>query len=234
MKKQIVKSVIFQSQSSAKRNVLVNFLVNTSNNIKWLKFATTKLNVLSRLGLTGCLEAQDYVSEAKVMILEIVSVINAYTPDPRFTITVNGKTFVMVSAQLSNYVCLLIKWQISRFFRNEQKTIPLPHWDEDEEGEMPADDEILLCRKNLQSEYVVPFNDPFDDNLLSEEFIEEFCKSLEKSEPLLGAVLAERLKGIPNRLIARKYKISVRQVEIIRKTLKRRLSYSKISRSNPD
>jgi len=225
MKKQIGQSgtLCFQSQSSAKRKVLVDFLTNTKNNLKWLGYSEKKLLMRARLGQTGCLEAQDYVSDAKVIILEIVTVLNAFTTNPRFSVNINGKIITMVQAQLSNYVLLLIKWNISRTFRQEIKTVPLPQWDEDDDGEVSAEDEILLYRKNPLSEFIVPFNDPFDESnyYMSKKFIEECCTALEKKDPFLCRVFEDNLNGIPNRTIARKYKISVRDVEIIRKTIKR-------------
>jgi len=230
VKKQIVNAGSFQYQSSAKRKVLVDFLTNIPNNIQWHRYAHNRLLMLARIGCTGCLEAQDYVSEAKVIILESVTVTGAFTPNPRFSITKNGKTFSMSRNLLNNYFYLLMKWKISHEFREGQKTIPLPQWDVDDDGDINPEDDVLMCRKKPDSDFIVPFNDPFDDNILSSEFLENFCNSLDDKDPLVLAVLEERLNGVPNRLIARKYKISVRRVEIIRKTLKRRLYLSPIGK----
>ena len=215
----------FQHQSSAKRKVLVDFLTNKSNNIKWLRYASDKVLKMQRFGLSKCLEAEDYVSEAKVIILEFATVTNAFTEYPRFSITRNGKTISMSRDQLYNYFFLLIKWNLSYALRKDQKTIPLPHWDEDDDGDISSEDEVLLFKKDPQNEFIIPFNNPFEEIEKSklEGLIDNCIDSLEVKDPLIRKIFEERLEGVPNRIIAGKYDIPVRKVESIRKIIRRQL-----------
>ena len=115
---------------------------------------------------------------------------------------------------------------MSHEFRSEQKTIPLPHWDEDDEGEPSSEDDTLLCKKSSKNEFIAQFDDPFEQSPIfqSKEFIDLCCSSLEKKNLLYELLFEERLNGKPNRDIARKYKLSVRQVENIRKKINRHIT----------
>jgi len=225
MKKQIVKrpSACFERQSSEKRKILVEFLTNKSNNIKWLRFANNKLLKLQRFGMSGCLEAQDFVSDAKVIILELVTVSRAFTDNPCFTITRSGKSMSLSRKQLYNYFFLLINWNMSHKFRDDQKTIPLPHWDEDDNGDINPEDDILLCRKKPDNEFINKSYDPFDESnrLKFEKLINECGDSLGIKDPLIRKIFEERLDGTPNRIIAKKYNIPVSKVVNIRKIIRR-------------
>lgn len=228
MKKQISKrrTSNFQTQSLEKRKILTHFLTNKTNNIKWLKYSSNKLNYLIRIGMSACLEAEDFVSRAKLIILEIVTVTHAFTEDPKFNITKDGKTVSMSRNQLNFYFYQLMKWDLSHTFRKDQKTIPLPHWDEDDYGEINPEDDILLYRKKQDNDFIMPVYDPFEESerLNFEEFIDECGDYLESKDPLLRKVFEERVNGTPNRLIARKYDITIRKVESIRKKISRKLN----------
>jgi hypothetical protein len=168
------RSSCFSSQSSECQKVLVDLITSKSNNSKWLNFAQYKLSVKSKYGRIGCLQAEDYLSAIKVLILEAVTVTGASTPFPRFTIIINDEPHSMSSKELITYFFLLIKWEISNTSRNEVNTIPLPQWDEDDKGEPASEDDILLCRDNPGSDFIVQFNDPFDENEIynSKVFVE--------------------------------------------------------------
>ena len=227
MEKLIVKrgSSCFMSQSPEQRDVLVNFIINKSNNKKWLNYAQYKFFVKSKFSRPGPLEPEDNVSEAKTIILENIIVTDTSSDSTCFTLTKDDKIFNMTYKELGKYVLILIKWDMSHAFRKEKNIFPLPNWDEDEEGEPPSEDDILLCKDNPDSAFIAQFEDPLEEPSIynSKEFIEECCQSLEKENLLYGLVFEELLKKSPNREIAKKYKLQVRNVENIRKIIKRRV-----------
>jgi hypothetical protein len=227
VEKEIVKrgSSNFQSQSPEQQEVLVNFIIDKPNNKKWLNYAQYKFFVKSKFSRPGPLEPEDYVSNVKEFILNNVTVIDASSDSPRFEITTKSKTFILTWEGLKRYVISLIKWEMSHAFRIEKNIFPLPHWDEDDKGEPSSEDDIILCRDNPDSEFVVSFNDPFDETLIyqSKEFIEECCQTLEKENFIYRIIFEELLNKSPNREIAIKYKMHVRNVENIRKIINRRV-----------
>jgi hypothetical protein len=213
------------SQSSENRNALVKFLTNKANNSKWLNYAQHKINVKSKKTRSGCLEAEDYISEVKVTILEMVTVSEIYSSFLRFTIIINGVATFMSESELSNYFLLLIKWKMANTFKRELRIIPLPQWDEDEEGEPASENELILCKDKQDCDFTVPFDDPFKELQIykSKEFIEECYNILEKENPLYRMMFEELMNGMPNREIAKKLKLPIRRIENIRKKINRRV-----------
>ena len=123
------------------------------------------------------------------------------------------------------FIANLFDYKIQNVFRDEQNVIPMPRWDENNEGEATGDDEILLSSDNPGSNYVVPFNDPFDETIKynSKEFLEECCLELEREEVLFRVIFEDLLNGAKNKMIAHKYNLPVRRIENIRKTISRRV-----------
>jgi hypothetical protein len=218
-------SSCFLSQSSEQRKVLADFLTNESNKKKWLKFARYKYFVKSEFSNPGPLEPEDYYCNVREIMLRCVTVIDTSVDEPRFKFTHNDKTYIMSYKRLYKYFLCLLKWEISHAFRSELKTCRLPHWDEDDQGEPPSEDDILLCHHTPGNAYIVQFNDPFDDKKIyySKKVIEECIDTLEKENHLYVLILEELLNNAPNRVIAKKYKLCVRKVENIRKIINRRI-----------
>ena len=224
MKKQIISC--FPTQSSGNRNVLVEFLNNTANNIKWLNYAERKLRAQAKFSRIGGLEASDYVSEVKVTLLDIVTVTSSCLSGYRFLIIKNGKSLSMCRTELMNYFFALLHWSMCNALRREQKTISLPDWRDEDNPETYSDDDIVPPDDILENEFIIPFDDPFEEDLKynSKEFIEQCCCILGDEDPLYRIVFEELLNGLHNREIAKKYKLSVRKIENIRKIINRRLN----------
>jgi hypothetical protein len=218
-------SSCFRYQPSDSKTILVNFLNDKSNNSKWLNYASRKFLIKSMYDYTGCLSPEDYVSEAKVIILDIVIVEDTSCSITRFRIDKNGESIFLSRKDLFSYFFLLIKWEMSHSFRDEQNTVPMPQWNNNNDGEPAGDDDILLCRDNPGNDFVVKFDDPYDETIKynSKEFIEECCHELEREDVLYRIIFEELLDGSANRFIAAKYKLPIRRVENISKTIHRRI-----------
>lgn len=215
----------FRFQPSTSKTLLVDFLNDKFNNNKWLEYASRNFLVKSKYEYLGCLTPEDYVSQAKIIILDIVIVEEAFQPIPRFRIEKENETLYLTRKELFSYVFMLIKWEMSHSLRDEENTVPMPRWNKNNEGEPAGDDDILLCGDNPGNDYVVQFNDPFDETIKynSKEFIEECCLQLEREDVLLRIVFEELLNGSRNRFIAAKYKLPINRIENINKTIHRRI-----------
>jgi hypothetical protein len=206
-------------------NVLVEFLTNKSNNIKWHNYAQNRIKRTARYARVGCLSAEDYISDIKVTILDLVTVQDISSSCPRFTIIRDGETICMSSSDLMNYFSALLSLRLTNSFRREKRFVSMPYQDEVENEGTSSGDDIILGADNPGEEFTVSFNDPFEKSqiYLSKEFIEECCRVLEEENILFRMIFEELLNGNPNRMIAGKYKLSVRRVENIRKIINRRV-----------
>jgi hypothetical protein len=214
------------SHSSGNRNVLVEFLIDESNNSKWLRYAQSRINKTALDSRVGSLTAEDYVSDIKVTILDIVSVAEAPESIPVFTMIRDGETVSMNREELLNYFFALLSLRLTNSFKREKHFVSMPYQDEVEDDEPGGENDNQNCKDNPGREFTVEFDDPFDESLdyLSKESIEEYCRILGDEDPLYRIVFEELLNGLHNREIAKKYKLPVRKIENIRKIINRRLN----------
>jgi len=197
------------NNSNGPNKILIEFISNYQNNKQWLNFAASQLFSVPELYRPECLDPEDYVSEAKTFLLENVEVIGDAFSTALFLLTLNNKTLRMNQRYLKQYVFLLIKWKLSRAVRKQKKIVRFP----DNEG--IEEEELVIPRAKLNSDYIVKFNDPFDENLKykSKEFIDLCLRVLEKKNQFYKIIFDDRLNGMSNKDIAGKYKITVRKVE---------------------
>jgi hypothetical protein len=102
----------------------------------------------------------------------------------------------------------------------------MPQWVENNNAQSDSeDDDTFTGSDNPGKNFIVSFDDPYDPSkkYISKEFIEECCLELEREEVLFRIIFEELLEGSPNRFIADKYKLTVRRVENISKTIHRRI-----------
>ena len=180
-------------------------LSDKAHNKKWLNFAIKELRAYKKSENARYMEAEDYVEDAKLKILSGENIPEEET------------------GNIDNYICGIIRNEISVELRKAPVMIPLSDWedydDEGEEGELRNGEEV---DENL----IVMFDDPFEEKenkIDTKEMMKVCYELLEKEEPELLIIFDERAKGHPNREIAKYLYMDVYEVEKMWKRIVRLL-----------
>jgi hypothetical protein len=97
-------SIVFYKQLTPEKKILVDFLKSKTNNNKWLNYARKKLFAKQKNNFAVCLEAKDFVSDAKTEIFSKAVITTDSNSDSLFTITNNGKTTSGNLGSLNRYI----------------------------------------------------------------------------------------------------------------------------------
>jgi len=196
---------------STEQKILVDFLINKTNNDKWLNYSRRKLFARKNNSSANFLQPEDFVSHAKEIIYNNVVITSDRNSQPVFRIIKNGRSFSGKLENLNRYIFSLIFWEISNTCRIEEKTTPLS--------------------LNKKTAFLTGSNEYYENNdyFLSKDFIEKCYEYLENIDHLKKEVFDYKLNGVPNRIIAKNLRLEVRDIENILKSIYRLLQSLKPS-----
>ena len=188
-------------------------LSDKAHNKKWLNFARKELRGHRKTGSARHKESEDYVEDVKLKILagEIVPVEG------------NG--------DIDNFICGIIKNDISTELRREPVMVALHDPQDDvedgDDGEESNErNSDVGAESEIDENFIVSFEDPFEEKLEEIGAFElmKICYDLlEKEEPEMLVVFDEKAKGHPNREIAKYLHVEVSEIEAIWKRVLRLL-----------
>ena len=204
-----------RSNKKAPHPILINFIINKINNKQWLHYAREQFFSVPEITRPQHLEPKDFVFEVTVFILGNTTVVGHSSLAPVFELKTKTKTLLMSQQLLKHHIFLQIKSKISHAMRAQSKFVRIPENNEIVSREAETDDEIPVKHSNVDEDFTIKPDDPFDETLRykSKEFIEIILTILEKKNTLYKIIFDDKLSGLSNIEIAQRYKMPVHQVE---------------------